>query len=153
MFSILRKKPQQYFTESQQQDIVAAIQSAEKNTSGEIRLFIESHCRFVDPIDRAKELFDGLEMEKTLLRNGVLVYIAIKDRQLAVYGDEGIHQKVGVSFWEKEIAYLLSHFKQENYVVSIIKVIIEIGEVLHSHFPYDPNTDKNELPDEIVFGK
>lgn len=71
MFSILQKKPQQYFTEAQQQDIVAAIQAAEKNTSGEIRLFIESNCRFVDPIDRAKELFDGLEMEK---HNYVMVY-------------------------------------------------------------------------------
>jgi hypothetical protein len=30
--------------------------------------------------------------------------------------------------------------------------VIDIGDALHTHFPFDNDTDKNELPDDIVFG-
>jgi len=81
------------------QQIVAAIGQAERQTSGEIRVFVESRCRFVNPLDRAAEVFTGLKMDQTAQRNAVLVYVALKDRQLALYGDKGIHEKVGDAFW------------------------------------------------------
>lgn len=132
--------------------MLAAIRSAEQRTSGEIRVYIENHCRYVDPMDRAAEIFFGLKMDYTRHRNGVLVYIAIKDKQLAVLGDEGIHKAVGGEFWEKEVRTLLKEFNAEHYAAGIATVVTEIGEVLQSHFPYDGATDKNELPDDIVFG-
>lgn len=154
MFAIFTKqKPVRFFSDVDQQRIVAAIQSAERNTSGELRVFIESRCRFVDAVDRAKEVFDGLQMDETALHNAVVLYIALKDHQLAVYGDKGIAAKVGQQFWEKEIQVLLSQFNKENYTEGIITVVTELGEALKTHFPYDPSTDKNELPDDIVFGK
>ncbi len=152
LFSIFRKQ-QVFFTAREQEEILAAIRSAEKVTSGEIRLFVESRCRFVDPVDRAREIFFGLKMEKTDDRNGVLVYIATKDKQIAVFGDEGIHQKVGDKFWYQSIFKILGHFKGEQYAEGLVNIIKEIGEALHQHFPYDNDTDKNELPDDIVFGK
>ena len=133
--------------------VVAAIRAAEKYTSGEVRVYVESHCRFVDPVDRAIEVFFGLKMEKTDYHNGVLIYVALKDRQLAVYGDEGIHARVGKEFWQNAIREMLSHFNKDNYVVGICETIATIGTTLHNEFPYEPNEDKNELPDEIVFGK
>lgn len=153
MFSLLnKKKPIQFFSAEEQKEIVSAIQSAEKHTSGEIRVFIESKCRFVDPIDRAYEIFGGLQMEKTQQRNAVLVYIAVKHRQLAIFGDEGIHQMLGQEFWDKEIQHILSSFNKENYTQGLIAVIEDLGQALSEKFPYDPNTDKNELPDDLVFG-
>lgn len=146
-------KQKEFFSEAEKQQLVAAIQQAEKQTSGEVRLFVESHCRFVDPVDRAKELFLQLGMDKTKQRNGALVYIAFKDHQLAVLGDEGIHQKVGQAYWEEEVAKMIREFRSEHIVDGICQVIIDIGEALQQHFPYDSETDKNELPDEIVFGK
>ena len=145
-----RKK--EFFTEEQKAQLVNAIRLAEQRTSGEVRLFIESKCRFVDPIDRAAEIFFGLQMEKTDHRNGVLVYVAIKDKQLAVFGDEGIHRKVGNEFWRAEVAKMLSHFSNSNHASGISQIVLDIGEALKSHFPFE-REDKNELPDEIVFGR
>jgi uncharacterized membrane protein len=142
-----------FFTEAEKQQIVTAIGAAEKQTSGEIRVFVESRCRFTDPLDRAAEVFSGLNMEKTTARNGVLVYVALKDRQLALLGDKGIHEKVGDEFWNKEVQLIMSHFNKANYAEGIAHVVTEIGEALRQHFPYDKGTDRNELPDDIVFGK
>lgn len=154
MLSLLkRKKPIQFFNADQQQNIVSAIQSAEKSTSGEIRVFIESKCRFVNPIDRAYEVFTGLQMEKTELRNAILIYIAVKHRQLAIFGDIGIHQKLGQDFWEREVGFLLGSFNKDNYAEGLISIIQDLGVALSEKFPYDEHTDKNELPDDLVFGK
>jgi len=132
--------------------VVEAIRAAEKNTSGEVRVYVESHCRFVDPVDRAIEVFFGLKMQETDEHNGVLIYVALKDRQLAVYGDEGIHVKVGKAFWQQAVEQMLQHFNKENHVAGICQTVAAIGEALRKEFPYQPNDDKNELPDAIVFG-
>jgi len=148
----LFKKSEDFFSEKEKEQIVAAIQQAEKRTSGEIRVFVESRCRFVNPLDRAAELFFGLKMDKTEQRNGVLVYVAIKDKQLAVYGDEGIHQKVGEKFWQTAVAKMIQLFKGKNYGDGLAGIVTEIGNALQEHFPYTDD-DKNELPDDIIFGK
>jgi uncharacterized membrane protein len=101
---------------------------------------------------RAQEIFLSLKMTETAQRNAVLVYIAMKDRQLAIYGDEGIHTKVGDAFWNNEVKKMLEQFNGENYTEGLVQIIYDIGEALVTHFPYDGSTDKNELPDEIVFG-
>ena len=129
-----------------------AIRDAEKRTSGEVRVYVESRCRFMDPVDRAIEVFYGLKMERTHERNGVLVYVAMKDHQLAVYGDGGIHQRVGEKFWNEEVRKMLKDFNKENYVDGIASVVRDIGEALYAHLPYEKE-DKNELPDDLVFGK
>ena len=149
--SFLKRKP--LFDNEQQHRIVAAIQQAEQCTSGEIRVYVENHCRYVDPLDRAAEVFHGLRMEKTAARNGVLVYVALKDRQLALFGDRGIHEKVGSAFWNQQVRNILSHFNKADYAGGIAGVVTEIGQALQQHFPYDRGTDKNELPDDIVFGR
>lgn len=142
-----------FFSDAEKQQIVSAIGEAEKCTSGEIRVYVESRCRYVDPLDRAAEVFTGLKMEQTAARNGVLLYVALKDRQLAILGDKGIHEKVGSAFWNKEVQLILSQFHKANYAEGIARVVGEVGEALRTHFPYDKDTDTNELPDDIVFGK
>jgi uncharacterized membrane protein len=142
-----------FFSDAEKQLIVSSIQAAEKQTSGEIRVFVESRCKFVDPLDRAAEIFALLKMEETAARNAVLVYVALKDKQLALLGDRGIHEKVGAEFWNKEVRLILSHFDRADYAAGIAHVVEEIGEALRTHFPYDKSDDINELPDDIVFGK
>ncbi len=153
MFSIFKRKQVKFFSDEEEASIVEAIQLAEKRTSGEIRVHIESKCRFVDPLDRAEEIFSGLKMEETQLRNAVLVYVAMQDRQLAIYADKGIFEKAGAEFWHKEAGMMLQQFNKNNYAKGIIQVIHEIGEALSSFFPYDEKIDKNELPDQIAFGR
>ena len=152
MFSLFRKK-KDFFTAEEQQLIIEAIRHAEHMTSGEVRVFVESKCSYVDAIDRAAELFFRLEMQKTDDRNAVLVYVAMKDRQLAVFGDEGIHTKVGNDYWNNAVHKMISNFNRENYATGISEVVKDIGIALTNNFPYNNDTDKNELPDDIVFGK
>lgn len=147
----LFKRPE-FFSVEEKQRILEAIRLAEQKTSGEIRVFVETRCKFVDPLDRAAEIFWKLKMDQTKDRNAVLVYIAWRDRQFAVVADEGIHQKVGQEFWEKEVKAMREEFSQQHYVDALIQVIRDIGDALHAHFPYERTTDKNELPDDIVFG-
>ena len=150
MFLFKRKE---FFTEEERQSIVDAVRTAEQRTSGEVRVFVESRCRYVNAIDRAVEIFENLQMQRTEMRNATLVYVAIKDRQLAVFGDEGIHQKVGNEYWANEVVKMISAFNRDNIAEGIRQCVLNIGEALATHFPYDRNTDKNELPDDIVFGK
>ena len=149
--SLFRRK--EFFTDDEKQNIVDAVRSAEQRTSGEVRVFVESHCRYVNAIDRAVEIFENLQMQKTELRNATLVYVAIRDRQLAVFGDEGIHQKVGNEYWANEVMKMINAFNRDNIAEGIRQCVLNIGEALAQHFPYDRSTDKNELPDDIVFGK
>jgi len=141
------------FSKEDKEKIVDAIKIAERSTSGEVRVFIESKCSYINAIDRAEELFGKLEMYKTEQRNAVLVYIAFQDKQLAVYGDKGIHEKVGTSFWNEKITEMIQHFSKANYADGIATIVKEIGEALVYHFPYLKDSDINELPDDIVFGK
>lgn len=141
------------FAEDENVRIVDTIRKAEQQTSGEIRVFIESRCRFVDPLDRAAEIFWNLKMDHTAHRNSVLVYVAVKDHQFAIFADTGIHQKLGNEFWQNEVQLMTRHFKEHHYLEAILKVIEDTGAALAQHFPYDPHADKNELPDDIVFGR
>jgi len=92
-------------------------------------------------------------MNETKDRNGVLVYVAVSDKKLAIYGDQQIHEKVGVEFWYQQVQDMTGHFKQANYVDGMIGVIDAVGQALKGHFPYDRVTDENELSDEIMMGK
>ncbi len=146
------KKEHKFFTPDERSRIVAAIKEAEKSTSGEIRVFIESHCRYMDALERAGEVFFNLEMDETKEKNAVLVYVAIKDHQLAVFADKHIHEKTGQAYWVKEVATMVASFSRDDIAQGIIDCIKDIGEALQLYFPYNQQTDKNELPDDIVFG-
>ncbi len=150
MWPFHKKKP--FFSQEENDKIVQSIKNAETQTSGEIRLFVEHRCKYVDPLDRAAQIFANLQMEKTELRNGVLFYIAIKDKQLAIFADSGIHAATGDKHWKEVVQQILSVFSRESIVTGITTTITKIGDALKTHFPYDKDVDKNELPDEIIFG-
>ncbi|WP_295119927.1 TPM domain-containing protein [uncultured Chitinophaga sp.] len=140
------------FTEDEKAKVVTAVRHAERLTSGEVRVFVESRCSFVDAKDRAREIFASLGMDKTKHRNGVLLYLALLDHQFAIIGDQGIHEKVGNDFWQKEAMLLRDYFSRNLIIEGIELCVKEIGESLQFHFPYAAD-DKNELPDDIVFGR
>ena len=147
------QKAPEFFTREEKAQLIEAIQQAEQRTSGEVRVFIESRCRYVNPLDRAVEVFQSLKMGETELRNATLVYVAVKDHQAAVFGDAGIHEKVGQKYWEDEVNKMLLYFREQHLAEGLIQIIKDIGEALHYYFPYERTTDKNELPDDIVFGR
>ena len=139
-----------FFNKEQQQQIVSAIQKAELNTSGEIRVHIENHCKG-DVLDRAATVFENLKLHKTKLRNGVLIYLAVKDHQFAILGDAGINQKVPENFWDEIKQLMLENFQQGAFANGLAKGIVKAGEQLKKHFPYQED-DVNELSDDVSFG-
>jgi len=139
------------FNEEEKRQIVEAIKLAENNTSGEIRVHIESSCKG-DVLDQAAYIFKKLNMNKTELRNGVLFYLAVKNRRFAIIGDAGINAKVPENFWDQIQVAVLAEFALGNFAAGLASGINMAGEQLKSHFPHETN-DVNELSDEISFGK
>jgi uncharacterized membrane protein len=138
------------FSEADRSSIELAIAEAEKLTSGEIRVHVDEYCS--EPVmDRAAFMFSELEMHKTDLRNGVLIYLSTEDRKLAVIGDAGIHHFLGDIFWNALRHDMTVHFKSGEYAQGLTEAIMKIGEELKNHFPYQSN-DSNELPNTISFG-
>lgn len=139
-----------FLTGADEQAIVEAIQQAEKNTSGEIRVHIENTSG-KPPLERAREVFQFLKMHETQARNGVLFYIGVKDRSFAILGDDGIDQVVEPDFWDCTKDVVIAHFKEQRYTQGLVDGILRAGERLKAYFPY-ADDDKNELPDTISRG-
>ena len=141
--------PEKAVTKEQKEAMVAAIQKAEKDTSGEIRVHIENRSK-IEVLDRAADVFAELKMHKTALRNGVLIYVALLDHKLAILGDAGINSKVPTGFWDSIKTNMVEKFKQGAITEGICEAVITAGEQLKAYFPYQED-DVNELPDDISF--
>jgi uncharacterized membrane protein len=144
-------KASTFFTKEQQAQILASLKEAELETSGEIRVHIETSHKG-EVLDRAAWLFKKLGMHKTAERNGVLFYLAVKDRKFAIIGDAGINAKVHAGFWDDVSELLKKNFKEGKFTEGLSEGILLAGEHLKIHFPHRED-DVNELPDEISFDK
>ncbi len=140
-----------FFTKEEQEKILNAILNAEMDTSGEIRVHIETTLKG-DVLDRAAFLFNKLKMDRTELRNGVLFYLAVKSRKFAIIGDVGINKEVPENFWHDIKEKMAEYFKQNKFTEGLVYGITETGKHLKKHFPHHLD-DINELPDDISFGK
>jgi uncharacterized membrane protein len=137
------------FTEEEQLLIRRAVENAEKNTSGEIRVCIEKNCN-EEVLDRAAKYFYKLDMDKTRLRNGVLIYLATVDRKFAIIGDAGINKVVADTFWDDTKLAMQEQFKYGKLVEGIATGVDMAGQQLKKYFPYQAG-DRNELQDDIAF--
>ncbi|MGN0002877.1 MAG: TPM domain-containing protein [Sphingobacterium composti] len=138
--------------EEEQERVVHAVSVAENMTSGEIRVVVENVVGDnLTAFDKARKYFEQLNMHKTQLRNGVLLYLAIADHQFAIIGDAGINAKVPDDFWENTKEKMLAHFRNGDFVSGLVTGIHDAGEELHHYFPRKED-DINELPNEIHFG-
>ena len=140
-----------FLTKEEQEQIIKAIESAELNTSGEVRVHLESTCKG-DPVERAVYIFDKLKMYKTKERNGVLIYIAFDSRKFAIIGDSGINAKVPDGFWDEEKEILLAALKEDRAAEGLVSVIDIAGKSLKEFFPYQKD-DTNEQSNDISFGE
>jgi len=144
-------KPSEFLGKENEQLIAKAIEQAESQCSGEIRVHIESSCKS-NVLDRSAAVFKTLDMHKTKERNGVLLYLSINDRKFAIIGDVGINKVVPVDFWDTTKEIVIDHFKKGEFTQGIVDGIELTGEHLKQYFPHQLD-DVNELPDEISYGK
>jgi uncharacterized membrane protein len=143
--------PKDFLGKENEKLVVKAIEGAEHQTSGEIRVHIESKCQ-VDVLDRTAWLFKKLKMHETKDRNGVLIYLSIVDRKFAIIGDAGINKVVPEGFWNDVKEMMIGHFSKGEFVTGLINGIEMAGEHLKQYFPHQED-DVNELPDDISYGK
>jgi uncharacterized membrane protein len=141
------------FTERDLADIAEAVGRAERTTSAEIRVHLEQRVHHhrgeaPDTMRRAQEVFHHLEMHKTRDRNGVLVYLALADRKLAIIGDEAIHARVGDAYWARVRDLMVQHLKSEAPRDAIVHAVEDVGRVLAEHFPRRSD-DTDELSNEV----
>lgn len=137
------------FTKKEQELIAGAIATAEKTTSGEIRIAIDKHCEG-SAFDKATQYFAELGMDKTAQHNGVLIYLAYEDHKFAIIGDRGIDSVVPDDFWETTQVAMKAHFLSGNIAEGIIAGVSLAGEKLALFFPYQTG-DVNELPNDIIY--
>lgn len=129
--------------------ISESIRSAESHTSGEIRVYVARHCQS-EPLEAAFKKFHQLGMDKTHLRNGVLIYISVADHKAAIYADEGINETVGKQeFWNEALELMLTQFKLNEIRLGISKGVKKVGELLKEYYPI-ADDDKNELENEVI---
>ncbi|MBE8725839.1 TPM domain-containing protein [Flavobacterium hungaricum] len=143
-------KVEDFLTKEEEQEIVEAIRVAETNTSGEIRVHIEKTTSKA-PYDRALEVFHELRMDETSLKNGVLLYFAVDDKNFVICGDKGINDLVSNDFWDCTKDIMTSHFKAGKFKQGIVDGILNAGEQLKKYFPSSED-DVNELSNEISKG-
>ncbi|NVK28425.1 MAG: TPM domain-containing protein [Flavobacteriia bacterium] len=140
-----------FFTPAQESEITNAIEKAEKASSGEIRVRVETKSNG-DAYKRAVYAFEKLGMTKTELRNGILFYLSTEDHQFALIGDKGIHERVGQTFWDDIRDAVISKFKEGDFTGGMVDGILKCGDALSEHFPYQED-DVNELSDDISKGE
>lgn len=139
-----------FFSVKEKEEIVQAIAQAEKRTSGEIRVHVEAKAG-KEPMARAEQVFYRLGMDQTADRNGVLFYLAVKDRKFVILGDQGIDQKTPADFWEGIRDQMAAEFAEGRFVSGVIKGIDLAGQALAEYFPYQ-NGDVDELTNEVSDG-
>jgi len=143
-------KVEDFLTPEEEQAIVEAIRLAEKETSGEIRVHIEKTTS-IAAFDRAMEVFHLLKMDATALKNGVLIYVAVKDHQFVICGDKGINDVVADDFWDSTKEIMAAHFKNGNFRQGLVDGIRKAGAQLQRYFPC-ADDDTDELSNEISKG-
>ncbi len=130
--------------------LLECITDAEQKTSGEIRICISRF--FWGSIYRtAERAFADMGMTQTRQRNGVLFFVVPSRRKFVVLGDCGIHARVGKKFWAQISDVVTDFFRQGKYTEGLEAGVQTVGNSLAEYFPFDPETDSNELPDEIRF--
>lgn len=150
--SLFDKPARKFFSKAEGAQIVEAIRLAEDHTSGEIRVHLENRCKHSDPLERAALLFHRLKMDGTDRRNGVLIYLAVKDHRFAILADEGINAVAPEGFWQEIAAHMEAAFRKGEFLRGLVEGITLIGPKLRDFFPAEAN-DENELPNEISFGE
>lgn len=141
--------PENFLTAPEASLVDNAIKEAEGNTSAEIKLVVVRHC-WDSLYKKAARIFKKLELQNTEQRNCVLVLLSTANREFLIYGDKGIHEKVGQGFWDDVRTEMLEKFRLDEFGQGIADGIRAIGEKLCEHFPKETN-DQNEVPNEIAY--
>jgi uncharacterized membrane protein len=116
-----------------EQRIRAAIDAAERGTSGAIHVSLAKHVRG-SARGAAERVFQSLGYG-TPGSGAVLFFVVPSRREIVVLGGEGIHSKVGDAYWQQLVAEITKRAREEDLTAALVRGIAEVGERLTRHFP------------------
>ena len=137
----------EFISKLDQEKVVAAIAEAERQTSGEIRVYISQRNR-ADGLAAAQVRFKKLGMHKTHERNAVLIYVAPVAQTFGIVGDEAVHSRCAENFWQDVRDAMAAEFKAVRFTEGLVAAVNLVGAELKRHFPHhadDKNTHSNEI--------
>jgi len=141
----------EFLSATERLQVERAIGEAEQRTSGEIRVHFEDHIED-DVLDHAAFIFEELGMHRTRDRNGVLIYISVADRWVAVIGDKAINEAVPQGFWNDVVGVLKLHFAASRRADGLAEAVHMVGAKLQAFFPLRSD-DSNELSNTITYSQ
>jgi uncharacterized membrane protein YgcG len=143
-----------FLTETEREQIAAALDEAGRHTRAKIGLSIEAQARG-DPHARARTHFREWRLPEAERPTAVLVYVCAATRQYAIVGGEEVHRVAPPTFWELVDRDLSHHFEEGRYCDGIFKAIAQVAVQLERLFPLQPRDDADAPPsvDQEPFGE
>jgi uncharacterized membrane protein len=136
------------------ESIAAAIEAAERRTSGEVRFVVETALEpdeiwaGLAPRDRAIQIFSQLHVWNTELRNGVLIHVLLADRDVEIVADRGAAARIGQADWEGVCRLMEGHFRAGRFPEGALAGVAAVGGLLERHFPAERARNRDELPNQ-----
>jgi uncharacterized membrane protein len=136
------------------ESIAAASAAAERDTSGEIRFVVETALELTDlwaglaPRERAMQTFSDLHVWNTELRNGVLIYVLLADRDVEIVADRGAAGRIPQADWEGVCRVMEDHFRAGRFAEGALAGVAGVGRLLEKHFPAERGRNRDELPNQ-----
>jgi uncharacterized membrane protein len=127
----------------------AKIAAAEELTSAELRVVVTRSSWFGIK-NKARRLFAQYGLDKTVQRNAVMILVDTRSRELLIYGDEAVDERVDSQYWNDVRDAMVAELREGNLADGLATGIRLIGEKLASIFPADA-TRKNEIANDIIF--
>lgn len=112
------------------------------------RLIIPKSVKNTKAQEKAQLSFLEYGVSKTRDRTGVLIFITNLEKKVLILADTGIAEVYPNESWQKQVDRIVNGIKGNNFGAELVKVILEIGNVLTNNFPIKED-DTNELSDHV----
>ena len=113
------------------------------------RLFLSRSQVEAEVQEAAVVNFFTEKLYKTKDANGILIFISVLERKVWVLADAGINARIDPGQWQDIIDLITQGIKEKRQCEAIGQAIVQIGDLLKTHFPYQKD-DIDELHNIIV---
>lgn len=126
----------------------AAIAQAERATSAELKVVVTRYG-WGPLLQKGEALFRKHKLHETPGRNAVMILLVLANREVLVFGDKGIDERVGDDFWSGTRDAMLEHLRDGRLGDGLVAGVERVGGQLAEYFPAGAD-NPDELSNEVV---